>query len=339
MFKAERGHASPCNGKGKIITIMKKFLVLVIIVGAGLLGINASPGKKAPADKAALGKLLFFDKILSRDRTISCASCHKPEFAFADTSAVSTGIGKKKGTRNTPTAMNVLLQKFFFWDGRALSLEEQALAPIENKVEMNLPIEHALARLRQNKQYNLYFKTIFNSGPTKRNLAEAIAAFERTLETSDSPFDEWKFSGDSNAVSDAVKRGFTIFNTKGKCVKCHFGADLTANEFRNIGLFDGRRFNDSGRSMISGNKDDIGKFKTPSLRNVGITAPYMHNGMAKTLMQVIDFYNETEKQIPNPVNKDTILSKPLGLTEQDKKDLEVFLLSLTDKRFIHTKTK
>jgi cytochrome c peroxidase len=318
---------------------LKKYLVIVIIVSAGLSAINASPGTKAPADKAALGKLLFFDKILSRNRTISCASCHKPEYAFADTSAVSIGVGKKKGSRNTPTTMNVLLQKLFFWDGRAKSLEDQALAPIENKIEMNLPIEQALARLRQNKQYNGYFKTIFNSEPNRKNLAEAIAAFERTLETSESPFDKWKFSGDSNAVSDAAKRGFIIFNTKGKCIKCHFGADFTANEFRNIGLFDGRKFNDSGRSVISGNIDDLGKFKTPSLRNVAITAPYMHNGISRTLMQVIEFYNETEKLIPYPLNKDTILSKPLGLTNLEKKDLEAFLLSLTDERFTHKKTK
>jgi cytochrome c peroxidase len=311
---------------------MKAYIVMGIIV-TGMAVMLSSFTDTEPADKAALGKLLFFDPVLSKDKTISCASCHKPEYAFADTSAVSTGFAGRKGLRNTPTVMNVLLQKSFFWDGRAKSLEEQALAPVENPNEMNLPIEQAVLRLQKNKKYSSYFKKIFNSEVSRTNLAAAIAAFERTLETSNSPFDEWKFTDDSNAVSDAVKRGFIVFNGKGKCIKCHFGADFTANEFRNIGLFDGRKFNDSGRIAISGNDDDIGKFKTPSLRNAAVTAPYMHNGMAKTLMQVIDFYNDTEKIIPNPVNKDSVLAKPLGLTAEEKKDLEAFLLSLTDKQF------
>jgi cytochrome c peroxidase len=277
--------------------------------------------------------LLFFDSILSKDRTVSCASCHRPAYAFADTSAVSLGVKGRKGVRNTPTAMNVLLHQTFFWDGRAKSLEEQALAPIENPVEMNLPLEQAIARLKKSKMYNVYFKKIFGTEPTRENLGAAIAAFERTLETSDSPFDNWKFSDDPNAVSEEVKRGFILFNGKGKCVQCHFGADLTANEFRNIGLFDGKQLNDSGRMVVSGKKEDIGKFKTPSLRNVAITAPYMHNGMLKTLDDVIEFYNQTDKIVPHPINRETIVAKPLELTPQEKNDLKQFLISLTDKRF------
>jgi cytochrome c peroxidase len=311
---------------------MKRFLVIGVLI-AGMIVVLTSFSKDEPEDAVALGRLLFSDPILSKDKTVSCASCHRPEYAFADTSAVSTGVNGTKGKRNTQSAMNLRLDTSFFWDGRAKSLEEQALAPIENPDEMNLPVDEAVKRLKRNKKYNAYFKKIFNSGPTATHLAKAIAAFERTLETSDSPFDDWKFYDDSNAVSDAAKRGFKIFNEKGKCVKCHFGADFTTHEFRNIGLFDGKQFNDSGRSVISGNSKDIGKFKTPSLRNVAITAPYMHNGMIKTLREVIDFYNETEKVISHPINKDSILVKPLGLTLQEKKDLEAFLLSLTDKRF------
>jgi cytochrome c peroxidase len=303
--------------------IMKKYLLITVPVLGAIIGLTSFSNNE-PADKETLGKLLFADPILSKNKTISCASCHKPNYAFADTSAVSLGVGGKKGTRNTPTAMNVRLQKFLFWDGRAKSLEEQALAPIKEAVN----------RLQKNKKYNAYFKKIFNSLPTAENLAQAIAAFERTLETSDSPFDNWKFSDDSNAVSDAVKRGFIVFNGKGKCIKCHFGADFTANEFRNIGLFNAtKKFNDSGRYVVTGNMEDAGKFKTPSLRNVAITAPYMHNGIGKTLMQVIDFYDSTEKFVPNPINKDSLLAKPLGLTQREKKDLEAFLISLTDKSF------
>jgi cytochrome c peroxidase len=311
---------------------MKKYFIIVGALG-GMWLMHASFTGNEPADKAALGKLLFFDPILSKDNTISCASCHKPAYAFADTSVVSIGVGGRKGTRNTPTAMNVRLQHSFFWDGRAATLEEQALAPIENPDEMNLPLDTAIARLQQHKAYNAYFKKLFGTEPNRNNLAAAIAAFERTLETSDSPFDEWKFSDDPKAVSDAVKRGFDLFNGKGKCIKCHFGADFTQSDFRNIGLFDGKRFNDSGRIVISKQPEDLGRFKVGSLRNVAITAPYMHNGMFKTLEEVVEFYNDPETIIPNSLNRDTILQKPLGLSNQEISDLVAFLRALTDKGF------
>ncbi len=331
-------HVKAGNGESKINILMRKYFIVIISV-CSLFFIQATALKNNTVSKEALGELLFSDPILSKDNTISCASCHIPAYAFADTAAVSKGVKGKKGTRNTPSAMNLSLGKSFFWDGRAKTLEEQALAPIENPAEMNLSIEAALNRLRKNKKYNAYFKTIFNSEPTRSNLAEALAAFERTLETSNSSFDKWKFSDDSTAVSDAVKRGFTIFNEKGKCVQCHFGADLTANEFRNIGLFNGKNLNDSGRASVSGNAEDIGKFKTSSLRNIAVTAPYMHNGMFKTLDQVIEFYNDTKKIIPNAVNKDTLLIKALDLTRQEKADLKAFLISLTDERFIQPKKR
>lgn len=311
---------------------MKKFFVPLLITAAVFL-VQATFKTNDPVTKAELGRLLFFDPILSKDSTISCGSCHIPAFAFADTAIVSTGVGGKKGTRNAPSSMNLLLPKFFFWDGRAASLEEQALAPIENPDEMDLPVHEAVKRLQNSKKYSHYFNTLFNSEPTSTYLAEAISAFERTLETSDSPFDDWKFSGNEKAVSDAVKRGFKLFNSKGKCAQCHFGADLTFNDFRNVGLFDGKKFNDSGRSVISKKQEDIGKFKISSLRNVALTAPYMHNGMFKTLDQVIDFYNDPTKVVPNSINRDSLLAKPLGLTKTEKADLKAFLMALTDKRF------
>jgi len=310
---------------------MKKYAI-VLIVGIAIIFVQANLIDE-PGDKAELGRLLFFDPILSKDSTVSCASCHKPGYAFADTSITSPGVGGMKGARNTPSAMNVALQSIFFWDGRAKTLEEQALFPIENPIEMNLPLDKALTRLQQSDKYKTYFQKIFNNNPTRENLSEAIAAFERTLETSDSPFDVWKFYDDSNAVNNAVKRGFNIFNTKGKCIKCHFGSNFTLNEFRNIGLFNGKELNDSGRITISHKTEDLGKFKIAALRNVAVTAPYMHNGMFKTLKEVIDFYNEPDKVISNAINRDSLLAKPLGLSEQEKSDLEAFLNSLTDKRF------
>ena len=311
---------------------MKKYFFFIAPCLAVII-IHTSFTGNAPGTKAELGKLLFFDPILSKDRTISCASCHKPQFAFADTGVVSVGVGGSKGSRNTPSAMNLSLQRIFFWDGRANTLEEQALAPIENPVEMNLPIAQAVLRLKQSAEYNSYFNKIFNSEPTASHLAEVLAAFERTLETVESPFDQWKFSNDSNAVDDAVKRGFAIFNDKGKCNKCHFGADFTTNEFRNIGLFNGRELNDSGRVLVSRRPDDLGKFKVPSLRNIAMTGPYMHNGMFRSLKEVIDFYNEPDDVVANSINRDSILLRPLGLTAREKDDLLVFLRSLTDRRF------
>ena len=311
---------------------MKKYLTL-IGVSIGLILLLVSFSGNELSTRADLGRLLFFDPILSRDRTISCASCHKPEFAFADTSAVSIGVAGAKGVRNTPSSMNLSLQKVFFWDGRAKNLEEQALAPIENPVEMDLSIPEAVARLNANPVYRSAFIKIFDTHPTPEALAEALAAFERTLETTNSRFDRWKFSDDPNAVTDRVKRGFDIFNKKGKCIQCHFGADFTTNEFRNIGLFDGASLNDSGRITLSQKQEDLGRFKVPGLRNIAITPPYMHNGIFKTLREVIDFYNDPGSVIPNSLNRDTILARPLQLSEDEKVDLEAFLRSLTDARF------
>jgi cytochrome c peroxidase len=311
---------------------MKRYWLIAVALGI-MLCMQASFTGNEPVNKAALGKLLFFDPILSRDSSISCASCHRPAFAFADTSAISKGVGGRPGVRNTPTAMNVRLQRAFFWDGRAATLEEQALAPIENPDEMDLPLDQAIARLQRSTAYSAWFKNLFGESPNRKNLGTAIAAFERTLETSDSPFDEWKFSDNPKAVSNAVKRGFDLFNGKGKCISCHFGADFTQSDFRNIGLFDGKRFNDSGRILISKMPEDLGRFKVGSLRNVAVTAPYMHNGMFTTLEQVIDFYNDPEKIVPGAINRDSLLQKPLELTVQDKDDLIAFLRSLTDKKF------
>ncbi len=312
---------------------MKRVIVFTVFTVAAIVMFSSFNNEEEPKDKEALGKLLFFDPILSKDNTISCATCHKPAFAFADTSAVSLGVGGAEGIRNTPSAMNVALQSVFFWDGRAKDLEQQALMPIENPDEMNLSIKEALVRLQQDEKYKKYFQEIFNSEPTAENLATAIAAFERTLETSDSPFDIWKFYDDSTAVDAAVKRGFIVFNTTGKCIQCHFGSNFTQNEFRNIGLFNGRQFNDSGRASISHIVSDIGKFKISALRNVAVTAPYMHNGMFKTLKEVIEFYNDPRKVVPDAIGIDSLLAKPLGLTQQEKDDLEAFLNALTDKRF------
>lgn len=288
---------------------------------------------KEPYNEATLGELLYFDPILSSDSSISCASCHKPEFAFSDNNPVSKGVGGKLGTRNAPSTMNQSARNFQFWDGRNETLEEQALGPIENPVEMNLPVSELINRLYKHKQYMSFFEKIYGEKPSRKNIAMAIAAYERTLETNDTPFDDYMKNDDTTGFGLSEQRGQEIFNVKGKCFDCHFGPDFTGDQFRNIGLFNGKDLNDSGRFIVTRNGRDIGKFKTPGLRNIAMTAPYMHNGMHKTLREVIDYYNEPDKFVKNSVNRDSLLSKPLGLTEAEKKDLENFLLSLTDRRF------
>ena len=280
-----------------------------------------------------LGELLFFDPILSADSTISCASCHKPEFAFADTSAFSKGVNAKLGSRNTPSAMNLDNHSFFFWDGRATSLEEQALGPIENPIEMNLPVSEAIKRLKRHAFYREFFIQLAGGLPSRENLSKVLAQYQRSLSTSDTPFDDYMKRGDSSSFKASEKRGQQIFNEKAKCFDCHFGPDFSNDDFRNIGLFDGTLRNDSGRFSVTKKISDIGKFKTPGLRNVSVTAPYMHDGSFKTLREVIEFYNDPEKVVKKSVNRDSLLEKPLNLTEQEKKDLENFLLSLTDKKF------
>ncbi|HWY11029.1 MAG TPA: cytochrome c peroxidase [Bacteroidia bacterium] len=311
---------------------MKRLLFLLIISLCFACRDNRSLLKE-PNSEEQLGELLFFDPILSSDSTISCASCHKPELAFSDNSAVSIGVGGKKGTRNTPSAMNQSGRNFMFWDGHTETLEEQAMGPIENPIEMNLPISVVIDRLYRHPQYLSFFNKIYNEKPNRVTIGKAIAAYEHTLETGDTPFDDYMKKGDTTEFRKSEQRGQDIFNVKGKCFDCHFGPDFTTDLFRNIGLFNGKDLNDSGRFIVTRKWDDLGKFKTPGLRNIAMTSPYMHNGMHKTLREVIDYYNEPDKFIKNSINRDTLLNKPLGLTEADKKDLENFLLSLTDRRF------
>jgi len=306
------------------------FLMTAISILSLVVLLCISPG--LPRDQAALGKVLFFDTLLSSDRSISCASCHKPGFAFADTSAVSRGVHGRQGVRNTLSAMNVDQQPHFFWDGRARTLEEQALMPIANPMEMDLPVDSAIARLRQNPFYVRAFRRVFKELPDTRNMARALAAFQQSMETGDTPFDEWRINNDSNAVSVSARHGYTLFNGKAGCVRCHFGTNFNNVEFRNIGLYDGVQLTDSGRAAITHDHGDLGKFKIGPLRNIALTAPYMHNGMFSTLRDVIRYYNDPDKVVPHPVNRDPLLSQPLHLTDTEITDLESFLRSLTSRR-------
>jgi len=293
-----------------------------------------APNDAPKMSKEKLGELLFFDPILSADSTISCASCHRPEFAFADTVAFSVGVGGRLGKRNAPSVMNMSDRESFFWDGRAATLEEQAIFPIEDHNEMDLPIQEALIRLNRSKTYRPLFASLFGKTADRKNLGVVLAAFERTLETSNTPLDRWQNDEKADTLNPQQIRGRELFFSKAKCNECHFTGDFTADELRGIGLFDGKKHNDSGRYVITKNKADIGKFKVPGLRNIALTAPYMHDGSMKTLREVIDYYDNPGKMLPNGLNRDSVLLEPLGLTEQEKQDIEAFLRALTDDRFI-----
>ena len=305
------------------------FVTILLIIAITIWGFSST---ELLYSKASLGKLLFNEKILSKDSSVSCSSCHNPNLGFADTLPFSIGIEGKLTKRNTPSVLNMKNRPYYFLDGRASSLEEQSLMPIQNPDEMGLPIKEAVYRLNQSSFYKKQFQLVFNSEPNQVNLAAAIAAFESTLETSDSKFDDW--ANNKTRLSASEERGRQVFlSDKAKCFDCHFQIDFTNDDFKNIGLFNGTNFNDSGRFLITRDKDDLGKFKTPGLRNIAITGPYMHNGIFKTLEEVVDYYNDVQKIVPDAKNLDPSLSKPLGLTNQQKKDLVAFLKTLTDKRY------
>ncbi len=314
---------------------MKQITILLLLIIPILSSLDYN---EAPSDpiltKAELGEKLFFDKILSLDSTISCASCHRPEFAFADTVAFSKGVGDSLGTRNTPTVMNLAYSEHFFYDGRSPTLEAQAREPIVNPLEMHLEYSEAVNRVQANKEYQKLFSKIYNASPDSANILHSIATFQRTLESDNSsPHDQWILDIDENALTESQLRGRDIFIDDGKCFDCHFGPLFTGDEFRNIGLYDGVKWTDAGRFEITKDSTDLGKFKTPGLRNVALTAPYMHDGRFATLEEVMEFYSDPYQFVEKPINIDTLVLEPFNFTEQQQKDLVNFMLALTDAKF------
>lgn len=284
------------------------------------------------AGTGPLGERLFFDPILSLDSTVSCASCHIPQFAFSDTARFSRGVGGRLGRRNAQSITNMTAREHFFFDGRAATLEQQVLMPILDTLEMRATPELVISRLQQHPFYGPAFREQFGKTADMESLAAALAEYVRTLETPDTPFDRW-MQGKANSMSEAAIRGRRVFMVKGKCFDCHFSPDFTGDEFRNIGLYNGKALNDPGRFTVTGDPADKGKFKVPGLRNVALTAPYMHNGMFATLEEVIDYYDTPDKFIGDAIGRDTLMARPLGLTATEKSDLKAFLEALTDDRF------
>ena len=274
-------------------------------------------------EKAALGKMLFFEPRLSKNRNMTCATCHNPSFGWEDATVTSVGAQNEALGRHSPTILNQAWGKSFFWDGRAKTLEEQARGPIESNVEMNLPINEAVNRLKKVASYQAWFKRVFGaSGITGENITKAIATFERTVVSGQAPFDLW-VEGDESAITASAKRGFELFNGKAKCASCHTGWNFTDNQFHDIGLVTA----DKGLAALTGQSKDKFAFKTPSLRNINQRAPYMHHGKVRTLRDAISHYvgGGVKRASRSP------LIQPVALTAKDIDDLEAFLLTLTGK--------
>ena len=255
-------------------------------------GLKALPKVKdnvATEAKIELGKQLYFDKRLSSDNSMSCATCHDPKKGWSNGEPTAKGVKGERGGRSAPTIINSAYQRFQFWDGRAGSLEEQALGPIANPIEMNLPIEEAVKKIAAIDGYREQFEKVFGEEVTEENLAKAIAAFERTVLSGNAPYDRFK-SGDESALSDQAQVGMKLFFGKANCSGCHVAPNFTDNGFHNLGVGFSKESPDVGRESISKLEGDRGAFKTPTLREIAKTAPYMHDGSLATLEDVVEFY-------------------------------------------------
>lgn len=275
--------------------------------------------------KADLGRLLYFDRRLSADETVSCATCHVPQKGFTDGAAVSTGIKSQMGGRSAPTVINRVYAMAQFWDGRAASLEDQAKGPIANPIEMGMTHDGVVDRIRQVAGYRPLFAKAFGTEDIDIDrMAKAIACFERTVLSGNAPYDRYQ-SGDRKAMTAQQIRGLDIFVNKAQCDRCHEGANFTLNSYHNLGVGMDKPEPDLGRYVVTKDPRDRGAFKTPTLREIEHTAPYMHDGSLKTLDEVVEYYNKGG--IANK-NLDPQM-KLLHMNDQEKKDLVAFLKALS----------
>lgn len=298
-----------------------------------------TPDDPLTQEKVSLGRRLFFDTVLSKDRTVSCASCHQPEHGFASPDAKAVGIRGQVGRRNSPTLMNRALGKLQFWDGRAASLEAQALQPIGNPLELGHSVDDVVKELATDPDYVELFATAFGGQGeaeteddaryvTSDNLAKSLAAFQRTLLTGDSPVDRFQ-TGKYEALSKDERQGLWIFESRGRCWKCHSGNNYSDEAFHNTGIGFGRSDRDPGRYEVTKLPADKGKFKTPTLRAIARTAPYMHDGSLASLTDVVEFYNNGGEFADPLLDKEV---SPLGLSEKEIAQLVAFLEALSKER-------
>ena len=289
------------------------------------------PPVPVPADnpqsdaKIELGKMLFFDKRLSFDKSMSCATCHDPAKGYSDGLPLSIGLGKMALGRHSPTLLNAAYNSTQLWDGRVSALEEGAQYMIESPDAMNLKRRELADRLNKVPEYKKRFQKVFGKEANIENVAKAIASFERTLVTSDAPFDRYML-GDKHALTNEEKRGLALFVGKAVCSKCHSGPNFTDNQFHSLGV--SQEGADLGRYSVTKEEKDKWRFRTTPLRNLTQTAPYMHNGSIETLEGVINFYHRGGGS--NRFNKSPNMIK-LHLTNQEKKELVSFLKALDGK--------
>ncbi len=261
------------------------------------------------AEKVALGRKLFFERRLSRDRSVSCATCHDPRRAFTDGRPAAVGVFGRKGTRSAPTLVNRGYGAAFFWDGRVRTLEEQVLQPIQDPNEMDLTIEEASRRVKM----------------SRAELAAALASYVRTILSGNAPLDRY-LNGDREALSAEARRGLNLFRGKANCTACHVGPNFTDERFHNTGVaWREGQLRDPGRFAVTGKEADRGAFKTPTLREIARTAPYMHDGSIATLEDVIEFYNRGGN--PNAYRDPEL--RPLNLNTEEKQALVAFLRALS----------
>lgn len=280
--------------------------------------------------QAELGKALFFDKRLSRKDNISCGSCHRPAQAFADVLPFSVGSNAGLGVRNTPPLFNLSFHELFFWDGGIPRLAEVALAPMDNIHELDLPIRETALKLRGIASYKDWFAVLYQREPDPFSITRALMWYQLSLVSANSRYDRYIYKQQADALTDLEKEGeMLFFSETTQCASCHSGPNFSDGQFHNIGL-DMRAAPDTGRARISLSWDDYGKFKTPSMRNLGFTSPYMHDGRFKSLDETLAYFNRggdgTKGQDPR--------IRPLGLSEQQLESLKAFLLALNDTVFI-----
>lgn len=295
---------------------LRPLTLLLGVLIASQLSVAASG---SPGVLAAIGWKLFFDPLLSAPRNTSCSTCHDPEKGFESGVALGKGAYGDLLPRNAPTVVNLASAEFFFWDGRASSLEEQAKGPIENPIEMDLSLDEAARRVRAQPSYVRAFSRVGIDEIDIEAVARALAAFERTLVTGPALYDQW-LSGDRSVFDEEQERGRMIFFTRGQCATCHFGPNFTDGMFHNIGT--GSK-EDSGRFTVSGDPYDLGAFKTPALRNWKGREPFMHDGRFETVDDVLEFYNEPKSGAVGESELD-----PLDLTESDRAAVKAFLETL-----------
>ena len=277
--------------------------------------------------KVALGKRLFLDPLLSRDRSVSCATCHLPERAFTDDLPTAKGVFGRNGTRRVPKLINRGYGQSFFWDGRISTLEEQVLQPVINSLEMDLTLAEAVDRLRADDDYVREFTAVFGKEPSQDDLGRALASYVRTILSGDSSYDRY-VAGDASALNEQQKLGLEVFRNKGNCVTCHLGPNLTDERFHNTGVgYEDGSFVDEGRFIVTKREKDRGAFKTPTLRDVALTPPYMHDGSLENLEDVVDEYDEGGTANPS---LDREMGK-LDLSDGEKAALVAFLKTLTGK--------